>query len=101
MRKAALIGALFVLGIGCGSSPAPTPASPSQPQATATSTKPDAAKATDHLKNHVKYPTTRAQVLAACADTPEFTAQEKKWFADNIPEGTFKSADEVMKALKL
>jgi hypothetical protein len=101
MKNAALIGALFVVAIGCGSSPAPTPASPSGATAAATSTKPETAKATDHLKNHVKYPATRAQLLAACADTPEFTAQEMKWFADNIPEGTYKSADEVMKALKL
>jgi len=63
--------------------------------------KPEAAKATDHLKNHVKYPTTRGQLLDACADTPEFTAQERKWFADNIPEGTYMSADEAIKALKL
>jgi hypothetical protein len=101
MRKAALVGALFVLSIGCGSSQAPAPASPSEAKATSSSTKPDAAKVTDHVKNHVKYPATRDQLLAACADTPEFTAQEKKWFADNIPEGTYKSADEVMKTLKL
>jgi hypothetical protein len=64
-------------------------------------TKPDAAKAKVHLRDHVKYPAARARVLKACADTAEFTAGEKKWFEQNLPEGTYKSADDVVAAEKL
>ena len=50
-------------------------------------TKPDGSKAREHLAKHVNYPATRAEILAACAQTPEFTASEKQWLADNLPEG--------------
>jgi hypothetical protein len=42
-----------------------------------------------------------AVVLAACADTPEFTGAEKKWLSDNLPDKTFASADEVVASLHL
>jgi hypothetical protein len=63
--------------------------------------KPDPAKAKAHLADHVKYPAKRADVLAACADTPEFTSAEKQWFANNLPEGDYQSANDVVRALKL
>ena len=66
---------------------------------TAAETKPDLNKVTAHLKAHVTYPATRAQVLAACAQTPEFTAGEKAWFAARLPAGSYKSAGEVLKAI--
>jgi hypothetical protein len=82
-----------VLGLvaACGGA-APEPASPA--------TKPDRAKLTLHLKEHVKYPSNRGDLLKACADTPEFTAGEKKWFASSLAEGTYQSADEVLAAVK-
>src|SRR5947207_13539994 len=99
MKTLTFIVAFSIAIAGCAASPAPSPASEvksastttAAPASSTTAAKPETAKATDHLKNHVKYPATRAQLLAACADTPEFTAQEKKWFADNVPEGTYKS----------
>ena len=60
-----------------------------------------AAKAVAHFREHVKYPATRAVVLAACADTPEFTAGEKKWIGDNLPDKSFASADDVVASLHL
>jgi hypothetical protein len=84
----------------CAAPAAQAPASTSSATA-GTATKPDTAKAIAHLKEHVKYPANRATVLAACADTPEFTAAEKKWFSDNLPEKNFTSADEVMASLHL
>lgn len=62
---------------------------------------PDRAKAIEHLDKHVKYPATRAQVLAACADTNEFEAGEKAWFEANLPNRTYNSSAEVVTALKL
>jgi hypothetical protein len=68
-------------------------------EATTTETKPDSQKLATHLKAHVTYPATRAQVLAACAQMPEFTAGEKAWFAARLPEGNYKNAAEVLKAI--
>jgi hypothetical protein len=56
-------------------------------------------KVLDHLKNHQQYPATRAELLAACESLKDFSDAEKKWFADQLPEGTYGSADEVMKAV--
>ncbi len=107
MSKAKFTLMLAVLSLGasaCSSSPPPEAASaasaPEAPAAEA-STKPDMAAAKKHLADHVKYPATRAEILAACADTPEFNAGEKRWFSDNLPEGNYGSADEVAAALKL
>jgi hypothetical protein len=56
-------------------------------------------KVLGHLKDHQKFPATRAELLAACKDLMDFTDGEKRWVADHLPEGTYQSADEVMKAL--
>jgi hypothetical protein len=61
--------------------------------------KPDMQRMADHLRQHVKYPATRKQILAACADTDEFSAGEKAWAAAHLPQGTYASPDEVLEAL--
>jgi hypothetical protein len=84
---------------GCAATPAPQA---SAPGATASaSARPDTTKAVKHLREHVSYPASRAAILAACADTPEFTADEKKWMSDHLPDRTYASADEVAAALRL
>ena len=57
--------------------------------------------AKDHLKNHQKYPASKAELLAECDNLSDFSDEDKKWFADKLPGGTYNSADEVMKALGL
>jgi hypothetical protein len=101
--KKAILAAVVALTAACGGG-APQPSTPSTTASTeqaATPTKPDHAKAVTHLKQHVKYPATRAEILQACADTPEFTAGERKWCEVNLPEGTYQSADDVIAAEKL
>ncbi|HEX6766231.1 MAG TPA: hypothetical protein VF103_12155 [Polyangiaceae bacterium] len=103
-RKITLTFVVLSLAAACSSSPPPEAASAATTPATPagdTSTKPDIAATKKHLADHVKYPATRAEILAACADTPEFTAGEKHWFSDNLPEGSYDSADQVATALKL
>ena len=68
-------------------------------EATTTEAKPDSSKLASHLKAHVTYPATRAQVLAACKQMMEFTAGEKAWFAARLPEGNYKTSAEVLKAI--
>jgi hypothetical protein len=87
--------------VGCTSTPPASSPSGGSPAGTSALAKPDRAKAVLHVREHVKFPASREAILAACADTPEFSAGEKKWFADNLPAGEYKSAEEVVKALKL
>lgn len=57
--------------------------------------------ALDHLKSHQKYPATREELLKECSNLSDFSDEDKNWFTKNLPEGTFKSADEVIKAVGL
>lgn len=96
-----LLPALFaVLLAACSSTPPPQACS-AENVCAETGTKPDVTKTKSHLAEHVKYPAKRADILAACAETPEFTSGEKQWLSDNVPEGDYASADQVVRALRL
>ncbi len=55
--------------------------------------------AIDHFKTHQKYPATKAQLVAECNNLSDFSEEDKKEFMRDFPEGTYGSAEEVMKAL--
>lgn len=55
--------------------------------------------AIDHLKNHQKYPATKEDLAKECDNLSDFSEDDKKWFLENLPEGTYNSADEVITAL--
>ena len=55
----------------------------------------------DHLKNHQKYPATKAELVAECNNLSDFSEEDKKEFTSKLPEGTYNSADDVSKALGL
>jgi hypothetical protein len=88
--------AAMLIGPACAHNPAPSPASAAQAQAATT---PEAAKTRHHLQAHVQYPASRDEILAACAQTQEFSPSEKKWVSDSLPDRTYASADEVLQAL--
>jgi len=52
-----------------------------------------------HLKEHQKYPATKKDLVESCQKLSDFSAEDKKWFEENLPEGTYKSAEQVMSAL--
>lgn len=54
-----------------------------------------------HLKDHQEYPTDKEKLVAACNNLSDFSEEDKKEFADKLPEGTYNSAEEVTKALEL
>lgn len=58
-------------------------------------------KVTDHLKNHQKYPATKAELVAECDNLSDFSEEDKKEFSSKLPGGTYNSADDVIKALDL
>ncbi len=53
----------------------------------------------DHLKNHVEYPANRAAVIAACNNMSDAPTEDSKWFAKTLPEGNYRNADDVLRAL--
>lgn len=55
--------------------------------------------AMDHLKTHQKYPATKAELVAECNNLSDFSDADKKDFMEKLPEGTYNSAEDVMKAL--
>lgn len=57
--------------------------------------------AIDHLKDHQSYPATKDELVKACNDLSDFSAEDKTWFIQHLPEGTYNSAGEVIKALGL
>jgi hypothetical protein len=97
-RWSLLVGLSLVFAPCCATNSA---SSPSAGAVHAVAVKPDAGRARAHLEEHVTYPATRSQVLDACAGTKEFSDAEKQWFSDNLPEGQYASARDVVSALKL
>lgn len=55
--------------------------------------------AIDHLKNHQKYPASKADLVAECDNLSDFSEEDKKEFAQGLPSKTYNSADEVVQAL--
>ena len=55
--------------------------------------------ATEHLKNHQTHPATKADLVAACNGLSDFSPEDKNEFSEKLPEGTYNSAEEVMKAI--
>jgi hypothetical protein len=91
------LGLGLTLALGIGAAPLAGVA-----RAEATSVKPkkpDMHRVEQHLREHVKYPATRQEVLDACAQTKEFSAAEKAWAAAHLPDGNYQSADQVLAAL--
>jgi hypothetical protein len=54
-----------------------------------------------HLNEHNKWPATKADLVAACNNLSDVNEKDKAWFIAKLPEGTYKSAGEVKKALGL
>ena len=59
----------------------------------------DAQNAMKHLREHQKYPATKADLVAECDDLSDFSPADKEEFSSKLPEGTYNSAEEVMAAL--
>lgn len=55
----------------------------------------------EHLMKHQSYPATKADLVKECNELSDFSAGDKEWFTNNLPEGMYNSAEEVMDALGL
>ena len=59
----------------------------------------DVKNAMGHLKTHQTYPATKAELVEACNQMSDFSGEDKQWFMENLPDKTYKSAEEVASAL--
>lgn len=55
----------------------------------------------EHLQKHQTYPATKEEMVKTCQQLSDFTKEDKQWFEDNLPEGTYNSAQEAILALGL
>ncbi len=61
----------------------------------------DKANAIMHLRQHQKYPASKAELVAECDNLSDFSAEDKQWFKDHLPERTYQNADQVIQSLGL
>lgn len=61
----------------------------------------DIKNAMAHLKTHQTYPATKQELVKACNDLSDFSGEDKKWFEEHLPDGSYESAQEVLMALGL
>ena len=61
----------------------------------------DRAKVIEHLRDHVSYPATSSELIETCNNMADISAEDKKWFTENLPEDTYASAEEVMEVLMI
>jgi hypothetical protein len=54
-----------------------------------------------HLKDHQTYPAKKEELVTECNNLSDFSAEDKKEFAEKLPDGSYNSAEEVIKALEL
>jgi hypothetical protein len=52
-----------------------------------------------HLKNHVKYPASKAQVVAACNGMSDVPSADKEWISKSLPDQTYRGPEDVVSAL--
>ena len=52
-----------------------------------------------HLKSHVTYPASRAQIVEACNGNEHADRDDADWIAKSLPEGTYNNAGDVVTAL--
>jgi len=52
-----------------------------------------------HLTEDQKYPATKEEILAECDNLSDIDEEDKTVFKENLPEGTYQSAGDVMSAI--
>jgi hypothetical protein len=93
------ISKTLVLALSLSITPCAIQATSRAQAAETAAVKPDLKKLKMHFETHQTYPATRAEMVALSTKCPEFSEGEKAWFAAHLPEGTYKSAGEALKAI--
>jgi len=53
----------------------------------------------EHVRNHVTYPATKAQILQSC-NAEGFSGEDSRKATTNLQDKTYATADEVLKDLR-
>jgi len=53
----------------------------------------------EHLEKHVTYPATKEDLVKACENMKDISKADRAWFKKSLPEGTYNTSDDVVKAL--
>ena len=51
--------------------------------------------------DHVDYPASKQNLVEACNKMSGISDEDKKWFMENLPEGSYDNADDVKTALSM
>jgi hypothetical protein len=52
-----------------------------------------------HIKNHITYPASKQQVVAACNNMSDVPSEDKAWVSKSLPDQTFRAPEDVVTAL--
>ena len=55
----------------------------------------------EHIKNHSPYPTTKKALMSSCNDMADLPEPDRKWIIAKLPDGEYKTAADVLKAVGL
>jgi len=55
----------------------------------------------EHLQKHIVYPATKKEIIEACNTMMDVPKKEKEWFEKNLPDWTYRNADEVIRAIEI
>ncbi len=61
----------------------------------------DTKKIMTHIKEHVTYPATKNTLVEACNHMTDIPIKDRKWFMDKLPDGEYKSPEEVLDELDI
>lgn len=53
----------------------------------------------EHLDEHIKYPATKEDIVAACNQMSHVPEEDKKMVEERLPEKTYNNSEEVAQAL--
>jgi hypothetical protein len=52
-----------------------------------------------HLQNHIMYPASKRTIVESCNKMEHVPSSTRMWVEENLPEGTYMSADEAVMKL--
>lgn len=54
-----------------------------------------------HIQNHINYPTTKKALVEECSNMAHVPEPTRRWVVEKLPDRTYDTSAQVMKALEL
>ncbi len=55
----------------------------------------------DHFRKDIVYPASKKEIVEACNQMSDVSAEDKEWFEKNMPEWSFRNADLVIQTIQV